>query len=375
MVHAYLVPMAPLFLYALCIRRESFPVGAAMGLLIFTVMFAFSTLPGTSPLQESIKVVASAVTIFTGALLVRSDRDFRVAVVGLMMAICFLAFRGVAAKHEHFMGANPLEGANENAFSLYTLAPLLLAGYTILDRGTSKFVRVLLIGMSLVVVLAMFSNANRSGWLGVGVIGLMLMSAKGQRVRGMVLLALMVPVGVFLIFKYGDVDLIKFRFAETFSGHTTDKERVNLFLACVQVGLENPILGVSPQNLKMHIARIVGEDRFYVDPHNVFGYLIGGTGLIVTGALFYVGYALFRRPKSLPKKTDDPALLSALSAHRLMRMMVILWFIRGIFSREILYSPGFCMGLALAIGLCISRGVWSSAKQNQLPNVVTPRVP
>lgn len=368
-VHAYLIPLAPLFLYALLIRREGFPLGPAVGLLIFTVMYAFSTLPGVSPIPETVKVVASTVTIFTVALLVRSDRDFRLAVLGLMLAITYLAMRGIASKTEHFTGANPLEGANENAFSLYTLGPLLLAGYTVLDRGTAKIVRILLIGMALVVVLAMFSNANRSGWLGVGLIGFMLMSAKGQRMRGMMLLAMMVPIGIFLIFKYGDVELIKFRFDETFSGHTTDKERVNLFLACVQVGLENPILGVSPQNLKMHIARLVGEDRFYVDPHNVFGYLIGGAGLVVTGALFYIGYALFRRPSALPKKTNDAALLSALSAHRLMRMMIILWFVRGIFSREILYSPGFCMGVGLAIGLCISRGVWRRAKTSP-PQVV-----
>lgn len=368
MVHAYLIPLAPLFLYVLVMRREGFPLAPAIGLLIFTVMYSFSTLPGRGPVPEMVKVIASSATIFAVALLVRSDRDFRLAVVGLMIAMCYLSFRGIASKHEHFTGANPLEGANENAFSLYTLAPLLLAGYTVLDRGTSKIVRVLLIAMSLVVILAMFSNANRSGWLGIGLIGLMLMSAKGQRMRGMMMLALMLPLGVFLVFKYGDVDLLMFRFGETFTGHTADTKRVGLFLACVRVGLENPILGVSPQNLKMHIGRYIGENRFLIDPHNVFGYLIGGAGLIVTGALFYIGYSLFRRPRGLSQKTTDPSLLSALSAHRLLRMMVVLWFVRGIFSREILYSSGFCMGLGLAIGLCIARGVWRQPKQtSQLP--------
>ena len=34
-------------------------------------------------------------------------------------------------------------------------------------------------------------------------------------------------------------------------------------------------------------------------------------------------------------------------------MMLILWGVRGTFSQEILYNPGFCVGLGLAIGLCM----------------------
>jgi len=36
-----------------------------------------------------------------------------------------------------------------------------------------------------------------------------------------------------------------------------------------------------------------------------------------------------------------------------MRMMVILWFVRGNFTRDILFNPSFNIGLGLAIGLCM----------------------
>jgi hypothetical protein len=34
-------------------------------------------------------------------------------------------------------------------------------------------------------------------------------------------------------------------------------------------------------------------------------------------------------------------------------MMAILWFVRGQFTREILYNPTFNIALGLVIGLCI----------------------
>ena len=40
-------------------------------------------------------------------------------------------------------------------------------------------------------------------------------------------------------------------------------------------------------------------------------------------------------------------------ARSLLRMMITLWAVRGAFSQEILFNPGFCMGLGLAIGLCM----------------------
>jgi hypothetical protein len=40
-------------------------------------------------------------------------------------------------------------------------------------------------------------------------------------------------------------------------------------------------------------------------------------------------------------------------ARNLLRLMLMLWALRGLFTREILYNPGFCMGIGLAIGLCI----------------------
>lgn len=40
-------------------------------------------------------------------------------------------------------------------------------------------------------------------------------------------------------------------------------------------------------------------------------------------------------------------------SRKLLRMMLVLWVVRGMFTHEILYNPGFCIGLGLICGLCI----------------------
>jgi hypothetical protein len=50
----------------------------------------------------------------------------------------------------------------------------------------------------------------------------------------------------------------------------------------------------------------------------------------------------------LPEK-DDPAR----EVRSAMRMMVILWLVRGMFTRDILYNPSFNIAFGLVVGLCI----------------------
>jgi O-antigen ligase len=204
----------------------------------------------------------------------------------------------------------------------------------------------------------MFSYAYRSGWLCVGLTGVLLLW-RGKSVRGVIYVAIMAATGAFLMERYGDTELFLFRLKESFSSHNTDSYRWDLFKGCVEVGLENPVLGVSPQNVPSEISRVTHSNWYVADSHNVYGYLIGGTGLIATAVFLYMGWTLYRNPRkaSVPAAKTPPD-ERAIAAHRLLRFMLILWVVRGAFSREILYTPGFCLGLGLVIGLCIVDGVW-----------------
>ena len=113
---------------------------------------------------------------------------------------------------------------------------------------------------------------------------------------------------------------------------------------------------MSPQELPKEIGRRTALAGIFhssvIEAHNVFVHVFAGSGMICFVALLAAGWTLWvwkprRGPKTLGK--GDPFR----DARRLMRMMVILWVVRGSFTREILYNPSFNIALGLTIGLCM----------------------
>ena len=138
------------------------------------------------------------------------------------------------------------------------------------------------------------------------------------------------------------------------AGNESDESRIGLFLSCLAVGMENPIIGVSPQRLPWEIGRKmqIQSGLNVYDPHNVFGHIIGGSGVICLAALGAVAWTLCTlKPRSGPPLggSEDPAR----AVRSLLRMYVALWAVRGMFSREVLYNPSFNIALGLCIGLFI----------------------
>jgi len=50
------------------------------------------------------------------------------------------------------------------------------------------------------------------------------------------------------------------------------------------------------------------------------------------------------------------------SALALTRIFVLLWLMRGMFSREILYSPNFAIALGVILALGREVGLWASGR-------------
>jgi hypothetical protein len=364
-VHPYLVLMLPLLIHVVVFRLRQFPQRTLAAMVVFTVMFGFATLGAGGAAQETVKIGASVAAVITAALAVRSDQDFRLAVLGLILGVVYLTSIGIVRGAVGFTGVDPLEGTNENAFSLYTLAPMLLAGYICMDDKAPKWMRVILGLGLLVLAVGTFSSANRSGWLGAAVVALLLLW-RGRGLRTVLFVGTMVTLAYFAFLSYGKRDVFELRYQETISGRTSDIERWHIVLATIRIGLANPILGVSPQNLKFDIGREIGLNE-YRDAHNVFGHLLGGTGLITFGCLLYMGWTLFQRPPGVARAKPAPRQPQSktITPHRLLRMMLILWVVRGMFSSEILVAPNFCIGLGLTIGLCIAYDLWHTLPRSQ----------
>jgi O-antigen ligase len=187
--------------------------------------------------------------------------------------------------------------------------------------------------------------------LGAVVVGGMLFwNRKG---KGMLLVGAIAVVVAMGIIKYGSTKVFDERMRQTVEGNKSDQYRKDILWACLNIGFENPLIGVSPQKLPIEIGRRTSNIYHYgyVESHNVYAHLFAGSGMLSLLSLFAVGVAMWRwRPKESPVGgPDDPAR----DARRLLRMVVFLWFVRSMFTREILYNPSFNIALGLAIGLCI----------------------
>jgi hypothetical protein len=358
LLHPYLIPMAGLAVFAGMPKMHRFPRFALQALIGFILLYFVSTLPSGGDVGEVAKLIASALTLLTAALVVRNRKDLLAAVLGLSVAANLLAVRGLAsASAGTLAGINPMEQvANKNAFSLYALPPILLACFLAMEEETPRWLRLTYLGLSAVTVMAIFSSANRSGWLGVVAIAVLLYGRR-HRLRATLLLASLALVTYFLLTRYSTTAVLENRWQETVATYDTSTLRSDLFKTCLKIGLENPVLGVSPQQLPFDLAYRLGVQAPAVDPHNALGHLIGGSGLPTTLLLFAFGWSLWRRPKYLHRRhlvSDE-----ARQAHNLLRMMLLLWLLRSFFSREILYSPAFSMGLGLCVGLCVVHDVWN----------------
>jgi hypothetical protein len=365
LVHAYLIPLGLLGLFCLFTRLAYFPRHILVWISIFTVLYSFSTSASPGALEESAKIIGGMATIVIVALLVRSEADFRLGSLGLIFSISALAALALLWKHDSFDGADSLDMSNENGFSLYTLPPLLLGSALLFERKGGKY-WVMVLPCILTIVVAMFSNANRSGWLCIGIIFLMQLW-RPKTIRIIPWFLLLGLAGYLAVDHFADKKLMQLRFEETVSGKTADHLRVELFVAAVEIGMEYPILGITPQQVMFALADKIMY-RHAIDAHNVFGYVIAGCGLIIFSILIYIGWLLWRRPPSERKTGLSRLLPFSGSPHfRLLRMMLVLWFVRGNFSREVLYAPAFCIGLGLVIGLCITHGMWVKPAKSKRP--------
>ncbi len=372
-VHAYLLALAPVLLFVFISRMSDFPLGALSSLLVFVTMYIFSVLAGAaeyvSYYSEILKLGGGVATTLGAALCIRSVKDFRLAVFGICTGVVILSFKGFATMDAR-TGVNPLEMSNENGWSLYSLPPVLLGGLLMMDKSVAKPLRIFLALSVAVISVAILASANRSGWLGLGIIIFLLM-LQGNFFRFAIIFGVVGLASFFVLSNVFSTDILESELDSTVEGDTADMLRVKLFLTAMILGVEKPILGASPQGLYFELAKRLGFHEGILDPHNVVAHLIGGTGLVCSGALALFAILLWRRGSGVNK--DFFGRDSAKLAHRYLKLIMFLWLVRGLFSREILYMPVFAVGLGACIGLCIVEKVWLPAAKQRTLQATMPR--
>ncbi|HKD38417.1 MAG TPA: O-antigen ligase family protein [Pirellulales bacterium] len=371
LLQPYLVFIGLAFPLVLLARIAKFPLGPLIGWIIFAVTYAIASLgPATemmSPLNENIKVLAAIVAIVTVALLVRSRSDFIFGAAGLVASMAILAVRGLQSEDE--LAADKLiDVANKNSYSIYALPAVLLALYIVL-RFDWKNVALkrfwFWIPMLVCAGLASYgilAGGNRSGYLGLAfiVFELFIYSLLSPRFKivgrasaWLLVSAATASVIGLLIWRQATSEFER-RYEQTVEGTQSDRLRLDIAMTSLKLAMENPISGKTPQQLPYEIGRRLAaqyQEGGAIDTHNVFAHLLGGTGFVCFASLFAIaGMLMFWKPKLPPGMQLGAGFYDA---RNLLRMMLLLWALRGLFTREILYNPGFCMGIGLAIGLCI----------------------
>ena len=351
LVHPYLLPIALAFPFVFISDAKRLPRTILNWSILAGTIYAVALFNDPDAISEFAKVSASAVTIITVALVARDERALTLGTLGLALGVAFLSLRGMSEVESEAVGAMMLDVGNKNAFSLYALPALLLAGHVWLSGRTRGLMRVTLMATILVTVVGIFSTGNRSGWLGTIMVGFLLMG-RGKSARTLGTLAVVGSLAYIGLTSLSSTAAFERKWEQTVEGNESDGKRLELFLGSMEVALENPVLGAGPEGLAMELARKVDAPARKVDSHNVIAYIAGALGIPLLLTFGALGISLWVRVR-------QNLSVSAREAHGLLRQMILLWLMRGLFTREVLYTPTFCVGFGLILGLCMEGGVWT----------------
>lgn len=354
MVHPVLLLTIPAFLLVVPRRFRFFPQSVAGAMLVFEVGWVLCGLLDTQFFYElPVKLFSTLLTVVTVALVVRSELDYRWGVLGLALGVALMASHGLFTGDIGSETFNPVEVGNKNAFSLYALPALLLSTHMVLQGGWTRMYRTLLMVTSLVILVTVFSSANRSGWLGAVVVGATLLITQQRRGATTVLVGLLLLGTIYILNNYLDVGVFERRLDQTINGYQSDDLREALFQQCFWIGIDHPILGIGPYQINFELAHRVDTTMPMIGPHNAVTFLFGAGGIVLFGTWLWLGRSLWKFGTK------------AFGKFSILHALIVLWVIRGCFSDEVLYSPAFAIAFGLTLGLGMIKNPAPSAVRDQ----------
>jgi hypothetical protein len=362
--HPYMLALGLLMFRAIP-RIHHFPARIGRPAALFLFLYVLSLIQGSSFIVQLVKIGVMGITFVIIALSVRSKEDFIAGAYGLGAcagALCIKGFiRGVGA----FGSINPIEGSQKNAFSLYYLPALAICLYLLMS-GMVRFNRKTVLALIVTLIFAgIVLSKNRSGWLVSAALVLMLIGTNRGRIK------MLLFFGIATIFALGiarivlsEAAFVQERDAE--NAARSDWLRLELFERAVVIGLQHPLLGVSPTRLtRMLGSELVKFEEEGSDCHNLTGYLIGGCGLFTFTAFCLFAYCMAFPPRRVRLRTATRLMKESSKA---LTLMTLIWLLRAQFQEDVLFSPTFTAGMGICVGFCISSGVYRKGIIGQEPS-------
>lgn len=316
----------------------------------FVGAFALSYLVGGGGLAEVVKLATFMLTLVTVALLVKTRRDFALGALGLILGVALLANRGLAEVEGNVrlgVGVNPFEGiASKNLYSMYALPAVFMASALVLGGHVKGWRRWGAMALGAAIALALLGSANRSGWAGLLVVPPLLAGSR-KNIR-LALFVVVVGSAAYLGLQHFELmEVVEQRVELTRAGYSADDLRREMYLATVPIFLSNPLVGTLLPKLDFVLGEaIMGTPEMPIGPHSVLILLVAGGGLVVLVPFVFFGRSLWRL------RLGGRVLSQAqYSAQWMLRRLILLWLVRGLFSDEVLYAPAFAVAAGLLVGL------------------------
>jgi hypothetical protein len=325
-------------------------------LLAFVGVYCLSSLIGGPSIVPLFKIAAFPFVVIIVGGSIEDDDDARAGALGFALAMGLVSLQALAFGETTVRGVNPFSGTtNDNGFSVYALPALLIAGYYVLERATPFRSRLVFAASSAAMVIAIFTTPNRSGYLGVVVVVVLLL-ARGRRARDVIILVLLGSILYMVFTTFGDTTALDYEFSDQKDSQSDMERRRELFDTAVDVGMTNPVFGVGIQNVPTEIGTrlyAVGRASYpLIDAHNVLGDVVAGGGLLLSLCFVSLGWALWVRPREW--RALGPPTAAEKDGRGLLRIMLVLFIVRGLFTGAVLTTPGFMLGIAIALGLTIA---------------------
>ncbi|HLT72991.1 MAG TPA: O-antigen ligase family protein [Cyclobacteriaceae bacterium] len=317
---------------------------------------------------EILKIVAGVATLLVFVQCVRSEADFEVCMWGFIIVSVYLSARVIYLGQAGLggpalEGINALEGlGNKNAQSQFTLPGFFFICFNLFHQLRTKkyFKAASSVSMAVIVVVGGVLTGNRSGYLGIVIVILVFIVAFRFSIRALVAFILLTMASTYL------VDRLALRTFErkleitTAEDYVSDRAREMLIRESIFAGLENPFPGLGFAGLTQELAsRLNLQRRDDVDPHNLFGYLLGGGG-VMTFVFFAWTFKLFSKQTIRYQRIRDRlrkrGLLNGYYDRRIniwLLGFLVLFVFRSFFTRELIYSPNFMGALGLLYGMLI----------------------
>ncbi|SFB99345.1 O-Antigen ligase [Flexibacter flexilis DSM 6793] len=350
-VHPYLLVM-PLLILIKNINVTNISNSSYKYMVLFYAFYSIANLQNDSPFSEAFKVGGGLVTLLFFTQVVHSEKDFEYISYGFILCAVYIAYTTLgkvdAGGGSRLAGTNALEGlGNKNAQSLYTLPGLYLSIILLLHSYEERNIIKVAIFLSVVFILliGLVLSANRSGWVGAMVVFAVAVVRMGISIKTIIIGGVLMIIGYIAVINFA-ADIVEHKLNKTTDGYESDNKRELLILTSMQLGLEHPILGLGLDGLREELAHRLDVSGPEIDPHNIYGAVAGGGGLL-TFIFFILFFVSMGKPPRGIVKSPSIGYYNYKNALLLIQGGLVLFFIRALFTREILYNPNFmgCLGL------------------------------